>query len=90
MALQQNLISEHGIECPECYLIVDNITYVKGYQAYGQLLGYYNKASRDAHAMTILTHPFQFTYDYSLPQNIIEQAYLEIKKSELFTTALDV
>jgi hypothetical protein len=89
MALLKNIETEFGININGAYLCIESFQYQKGERVNVVIACYVNREARDNGSKLIQRVYFGFNYNHILNENIIEQAYLEIKLNPDFSDATD-
>ena len=90
MALKKSIVSEEGFGAPSSYSVVEEVRYAKGASTQVSVVTYKDKASRDASFQPMKKFYTSFSYNESLPDNIIKQAYGFLKSIAEFSDAEDV
>lgn len=90
MALQKQLQTDQGFDCPQAYLMIQEIFYLKNSSTSGRLSIYKDKQARDDNKEPIYVFNFIFQYDITSNKNIIEQAYAAIKTLPEYSDCIDV
>jgi hypothetical protein len=89
MALEKKYTTDHGFECPNCYMVVIEAVYVKNNNAQGKLLAFKDKEAKEEELMPIFSWNFAFQYHQGTELSIIQQAYEAIKKNIDYLDAID-
>jgi pantothenate kinase len=92
MALQKAIVTKDGFECPEGYLVINEIHYRKGDYALVDIHVFKDKAAslKSSGLLSVETIHTAFTCDVLSEVNILTQAYSELKTRVEFSGLIDV
>lgn len=90
MGLQLDYTDPNGITIPNTYLVIDEASYRKRDGVISCSAGYYKNKEAVGVLPCISRYTFSFPIDFTTTDNLIAEAYKQLKNIAGFTAAVDV